>query len=63
MSREDRQLLWCLAVVLLLLALWALTSCHTAAAIEQLPVGYWIATESLLLALLEDLWSAIKLLL
>jgi len=37
-----------------------LPSCATAEAIKKLPEGYWLATERLVIAVLEDLWSLIS---
>jgi hypothetical protein len=37
-----------------------LPSCATAEAIKKLPEGYWLATERLVIAVLEDLWSLVS---
>lgn len=61
---EKRELVWALVIVVVgLAALLALGGCQTAAAIEQLPAGWWQGLESLVWAFVQDVWSVLDLLL
>ena len=46
-------------IALAIIVIASAASCSTMDAITQLPEGYWMATEQLLLAVLSDIWAVV----
>jgi hypothetical protein len=60
--RDEAPVLWRYVGILAVAALvLALSSCATYAVVTEAPPEFWLVAESLIVAVLEDLWSIVDL--